>query len=138
MIIDEIKSIKSGKTDLRKFGLTVGIVLALIASYLLLKKKDTYQILYAIASAFIGLGLLLPIVLKPIQKVWMTLAILMGWVMTRVILTITFYVIFTPIGLIARLFGKDFINKKWDVKASDSYWVKRETMPEKARYENQF
>ena len=41
--------------------------------------------------------------------------------MTRIILSILFYVILTPIGLISRLFGKQFVELRWD-KSNDSYW----------------
>ena len=138
MIFDEIKSIKSGKKDLKKFGITVGVVLAAIASLLLIKKNDAFIIVYAAAGLCILLGLAAPNLLKPIQKVWMTLAILLGWLMTRVILTAAYYVIFTLIGVISRLFGKEYLDKKWNKDAEKSYWIKKTRAPGKERYENQF
>ena len=42
----------------------------------------------------------------------MTFAVILGWFMTRLILSILFYIIITPIGLIARIIGKDFLNTK--------------------------
>ena len=138
MIIEEIKAIKSGKRDLRKFGLTVGIVLAVIATYLLIRKKESFLYVYAAGGVFLLLGLALPVILKPVQKIWMTLALLMGWVMTRVILTFTFFVIFTPIGLISRLFGKDYLNVRWKKESKDSYWIEKGKPAGNASYENQF
>ena len=138
MIIDEIRNIKSGKKDLKKFGLTMGTVLGAIAIVLLIKRSDNTLIITIIAGLCLLLGLVAPILLKPLQKVWMTLAILMGWLMTRVILTITYYVIFTPIGMISRLFGKDFLEKKWKKDANGTYWIKKTSSFEKTKYENQF
>jgi hypothetical protein len=66
----------------------------------------------------------MPIVLKPLQKVWMTIAVVIGWVMARVVLTLLFFVVFTPMGLIARLFGKDFLILKRR-GAGQSYWHPR-------------
>ena len=98
-------------------------MLAAISTYALIRGNSVYTILYPVAGAILLAGLIIPVLLKPIQKVWMTLAILMGWLMTRVILTVTFYVIFTPIGLISRIFGKDFLNTKRKKEAEMSFWT---------------
>ena len=138
MVVQDIKNIKSGRGELRKFGLTVGIALGIFGGLFLWRGKGYYDILFYIAGAFILLALALPIVLKPIQKVWMTIAIILGWVMTRVILCILFYVIVTPIGLIARLFGKEFLDMKFD-ETAETYWVRKESpRRDKSDYERQF
>jgi hypothetical protein len=70
---------------------------------------------------------------------WMTLAILMSWVMTRVILSVLFYLGITPMSILARLFGKDFLAIKFDRKDVTSYWIPKEKQVfEKADYEKQF
>jgi hypothetical protein len=58
--------------------------------------------------------------------------------MTRVILTVLFYLVLTPIAVTARLFGKQFLDLSFrDPK--DSYWVLREKDSSKERnYEAQF
>lgn len=76
--------------------------------------------------------------LKLIQKIWMSLGVLIGWFVTRLILIILFYLIITPIGLLAKLFGKDFLNRKFD-KTAGSYWIiRKSTGFDKKSYENQF
>ena len=138
MVVQDIKNIKSGKRELRKFGFTVGIALGIFGGLFLWRGKEYYDILFYIAGAFILLGLVAPIILKPIQKIWMTLAIILGWVMTRVILCILFYVIVTPIGLISRLFGKRFLDLEFDENAR-TYWVpKQSSRIDKSDYEKQF
>jgi len=138
MLLEEIKNIKSEKKDLRNFGLTIGIVLGLLAGLLWWKGRDTYSIFAVIAVVFILFGLLLPAVLKPLQKVWMTLAVIMGWIMTRVILGVLFYLVFTAIGGIGRLLGKKFLDLKID-PAIKSYWIIREQKTfNKSDYEKQF
>jgi hypothetical protein len=124
MILEEIRNIKSEKSDLRKFGITIGIALGLLGGLLWWKGKDTYIIFEIIASIFILLGLALPVLLKPLQKAWMTLAVILGWFMTRVILSILFYLVFSAIGLGARLLGKGFLDLKMD-DSKNSYWIKR-------------
>lgn len=138
MIIEEIKNIKSERSDLRKFGLAMGIIFALGGFYLLWKKNDYFLYSFIVGIAFIVSGLFLPVLLKPLQKVWMALAVVMGFIMTKVIMLIAFYGMVTPIGLIGRLCGKKFLDLEMDKKAS-SYWIERKQVPvEKSRYERQF
>ena len=138
MIVEEIKTIKSSKSDLRKFGITMGIVLILFGGLFLWRDKDYYIYLFIIAAAFIIPGLAIPFVLKPIHKVWMTISIILGWIMTRVILSILFYLVVTPTRCLARLFGKQFLDLKIDKNVS-SYWISKEEQKlNKADYEKQF
>jgi hypothetical protein len=68
----------------------------------------------------------------------MTLAILIGWFMTRIILSILFYLVLTPTRLLARLFGKQFLDLKMD-NSKKSYWNYRESKElKKSEYERQF
>ncbi|MFH1619306.1 MAG: SxtJ family membrane protein, partial [bacterium] len=122
MIVEEIKSIKSEKKDLRQFGITVGIGMAVLGSLFWWRGKDFYSYFLGISAALLFLGLTAPKILNPFQKVWMSMAVLMGWVMTRIILTVFFYLVITPIGLLLRMFGKDILNRKID-KGAQSYWV---------------
>lgn len=138
MIVEEIRNIKSGRKELRKFGITFGIVLGLLGGWFLWRDKGHYSYFLILSIAFLFLGLIVPIVLKPVYKVWMTLAVLLGWFMTRVILIVLFYMVVTPIGLLARSFGKDFLRLKFD-RNTDSYWIPKEELDfERERYENQF
>ena len=138
MIIEEIKNIKSGKRELRQFGITIGLVLGLLGSWFLWRNKEGGSLLLIAATLFLSLGFILPRLLKPFQKLWMTLAVLLGWLMTRIILTILFYLVVTPIGLLAKVSGKDFLNRKFNSDAS-SYWIPRKAItPDKRNYEKQF
>lgn len=139
MIIEEIKNIKGGRKELRKFGITMGIVFALFAGFSWWRGKDFYIYILILSATFIFSGLTMPSLLRPINKIWMSLAILMSWLMTRVILSILFYLGITPIRLLARLFGKDFLGIKFDKNAADSYWIPKERRKlEKIDFEKQF
>jgi len=122
MIIEEIKSIKSDRKDLRNFGITIGIALGVLGGLLLWREKPSYFYCVIAGIVFLLSGFAFPAVLKPFQKVWMTISILMGWFMTRLILIVLFYAVLTPIGLIARLCGKKFIDRAFD-KNVKSYWI---------------
>jgi hypothetical protein len=139
VIIEEIKNIKSGRRELQRFGITMSIVLGLIGGLFLWREKGYYSYFLMLSTAFLLLGLTVPILLKPIHKVWMTLAVLLGWLMTRVILGVLFYLVVTPIGLLLRLLGKDVLDLKSNRNAVDSYWIPRNISKfETKNYENQF
>ncbi len=108
--------------ELRKFGLVMTVPLALIGGVLLWKGRMLAAwILLGLGLFFLLSGLLFPRLLGPIEKAWMWLAEIIGAVMTRVILTIVFYLVLTPIGLFMRLRGRDLLKMKLDPNA-DSYW----------------
>lgn len=139
MIVEEIKNIKSGKDDLRKFGITMGVVFLLFGGFSWWRGKDYYSYFFILSAAFIFLGLIIPFILKPIHKFWMTLAILMSWFMTRAILGVLFYLGIAPIGFMARLFGKDFLGLKFDKNTADSYWIPKERRKlERTDFEKQY
>ena len=76
--------------------------------------------------------------MKPIHFVWMKLALALGWISTRVVLGVFFYVILTPVGFVMRLFGKDLLNQHLD-RSAPTYWIKRETKPfDASSYERLF
>ena len=138
MSVKATNTINCERSELRKFGLTIGIVLSLWGVLFLWRGKDGYAYLFIIAVVFLFLGCALPPLLKPIYKIWMTLTTFLGWFMTRFILSVLFFFVITPIGFLARLCGKDFLDKKFKKKAN-SYWISRKTKKcDKISYERQF
>jgi len=139
MLREEIKNIETGNKKLREFGLLVGGVLGLFACLFWWREKPFYPYLFAVSLALIFCGALLPRVLKPIYVAWMTAALLIGWVMSRVLLSLVFYLIVTPIGFLARLMGKDFLDLKFK-DDKESYWIPRESLSKltQSDFEKQF
>jgi len=139
MIIEEIKNIKSETSDLKKFGLLIGAILFLGSLYLLWKQQHPYAVAgFILGVVFTALAFVRPVVLKPLQRVWMAMAVVMGFVMSRIIVATVFYGMVTPIGLAGRLAGKKFLDLKMD-KAAASYWIRRDqAKAEKSAYERQF
>jgi len=137
-IIEEIRNIKGDKSDWKKFGITMGIILTIIGFFLLWKKNNNYDYILYLAAAFFITGLILPSILRPIYKAWMALAVVTNFIMTKIIMAVIFYLILTPTGFIASLTGKKFLDMKID-KNAKSYWITREkTQKVKSDYERQF
>jgi hypothetical protein len=59
-----------------------------------------------------------------------------GQLITVLLLAVTYYLIFAPVGLLLRLFKKDILNRKL-VPNALTYWVERSTN-EKKNYTQQF
>ena len=137
-MLEEIKKIKCEKSDIRNFGITVGIILLIISGFLFWKEKESYQIFSGIGIILSLIAIAIPSILKPVYWMWMIFAIILGWFMTRVILSLLFYVVFTSIGLTLRFFGKQFLELRWD-KSKESYWnYKIKKKYKKSDYERQF
>jgi hypothetical protein len=138
MFKEEFKHIKESERDLQKFGLTVGGVLLAIGLLLFYFEKPSAIFFAVIGGLLILFGAVLPKILKPLNRIWMSLAIVLGFIMSRVILTILFYLVLTPIGILAKLVGKKFMILKYD-KSTKTYWEKRTIVHKKPiDYERQF
>ena len=83
-------------------------------------------------------SIIAPKSLKYVYIISMKIAEPISWVMQKVIFSIFFFLIVTPIGLLMKLFGKDLLHQKIDKKA-ESYWLKKEEkVYDKAHFERQF
>jgi hypothetical protein len=110
------------KRKLRTFGLVMAGACAAMTA-LLWWRGSTWLALPAVAGAlFLGAALLLPHVLAPIEKTWMALARGLALVSTAVLLTLTFFLIVTPLGIFLRLIGKDLLAIRRNPTRT-SYWV---------------
>ncbi len=137
-MLENIINIKSEQSDLRKFGITVGIIFLVISGFLFWKEKESFQIFLAIGITLFLTAVAFPSVLKPVYWIWMILATILGWFMTNVILSLLFYIIFTSIGLTFRFFGHQFIEFRWN-KSKDSYWnFRTKEHQQNEDYEKQF
>lgn len=138
LIAEEVRGIKDDPRSLRKFGLTMGICLAVLGGLFLWRDRAVGPYFLVAGAIFLLFALAAPRALRQVQKVWMTFAIMLGWLMTRVLLVLVFFIGVTPIALIAKISGKRFLELQFEPD-KQSYWEKREkpTMG-RERYERQF
>ena len=64
--------------------------------------------------------------LRPIYVGWMVLAFPIGWTVSQVILAVMFFGLFTPIGLVFRLIGRDPLHRARR-PGVESYWTPKPT-----------
>ena len=135
---EEVKNLDLSPKTLRKFGLTVGGAFLLLMLWVIFKSRLILlrYIVGALGIVLITFGILLPIGLKACYKFWMGGALALGWIVSRVLLTAIFFLVITPIGLIARLTGKNFLDVKPD-KDRETYWIKKDK-DKKINYEKMY
>lgn len=118
----------------RSFGLVMAAAFALLGGFRWYRRHNEADFdlmapanawFFAVAAVFLLLGLAVPSVLAPLNKLWTKLGLLMGKVMAPIIMGLLLYLVVTPVALIVRLFGGDPLRLKFDPKA-DSYWLKRD------------
>ena len=106
---------KGPKNPERSFGLSVGGVLLLIAGFALWRGRITAaESLGAVGAVLVVLGAVAPSLLYYPSKVWWRFAIALGWVNARIILSVAFAIVLTPISLVWRLIGRDPLQRKRD------------------------
>ncbi|MFA5255989.1 MAG: SxtJ family membrane protein [Candidatus Omnitrophota bacterium] len=120
----KMERLDPGKNTLKKFGVTMGVAFLVISGLFLFRQKYTVAIYgLAVSCAFFMTGSLLPALLKPVYIIWMRFAFILGWINTRIILIIIFYLVFTPVGLLMRLLRIDPLQRR-DKRAT--YWEEKE------------
>ncbi|HCV43896.1 MAG TPA: hypothetical protein DGH68_10470 [Bacteroidetes bacterium] len=88
-------------------------------------ESSAWKWFIGVGAGLFGLSHIAYPVMKPIHFAWMRFSQVLAWISTRVILSIFFYLVITPMGLLMRLLGKDLLDKKID-RSAKSYWKKRD------------
>ena len=115
--------------QLRSFGLTVGGIFALIGFWpLFFTGVGPRSWAVGLAACLLIPALALPKILFWPYKGWMMLGHVLGWINTRIILGVVFYLIVTPIGAVRRWLGKDPMGQRLRPDL-DTYRITRKSRP---------
>jgi hypothetical protein len=118
------------RQELRKFGLIFAGMFILIFGLLLpwIWDKSSPMWPWIVAAVFVAAALLVPMALGPVYRLWMKIGHVLGWINTRIILGVMFFIIFAPVGLLLRLLGKDMLKRRLDTSAT-TYRIASEHLP---------
>ena len=75
--------------------------------------------------------------LLPINKLWMYFGFLLGKIVSPILLGLIFFLMFTPLGLLMKVFGRDEL--RLNLKGRHSYWkVCKNNQVSPNTFKNQF
>ncbi len=129
----DLPGVNAPKRELRNFGLVTGSLFpALFGLLLPWLKAHPFPVWPWIACAIlIGAGVAAPAVLRPVYVIWSALGRALGWLNSRIVLTVVFYAVVAPMGLVMRAFGADPMARRFDPEA-ESYRVASRRAPIKS------
>ena len=111
------------KTNNRSFGILFCIVFLLIALWPLISSNSIRYWALILSITFLILGAINSKLLSPLKVYWIKLGEILGKIIAPLVMSLVFFIILTPIGLILRIFGKDLLKLKKNKK--NSYWLSR-------------
>ena len=107
---------KLDQKGLRNFGLLTGTIAAVLFGILLpWIWQHAFPLWPWIVAAVLWFwALIAPKTLNPVYQIWMRVGLVLGWINTRIILGLIFYVLVTPMSLVMRLFGRDSMTRRFE------------------------
>ena len=120
-----------------KFGFFFTFIFLIMAVYFFF--KDIYLAFYTLSFAslvFLLITIFNANILGPLNKLWMNFGLILGRIISPIIMGFIFFLIFTPTGILMRLFGRDELLLKF--KNKPSYWIKRNEDIQSNSFRKQF
>ena len=111
----------------RSFGIVFSIFFVLVNTYFYYKDGSFSLIIFLISFVFLILGLINSKILTPLNFLWFKFGILLSKIISPIIMSFIFFIVVTPLAILAKIFKKDFLNldKKKNLK-KNSYWIDKE------------
>ena len=123
------KDIKIGSN--KSFGIVFFSFFLILAWYFFYKTNHINYGLIITSLIFLILGLLNSKILSPLNYIWFKLGLTLSLIISPIVMSAIFFFVVTPIAIIAKIFGKDFLSlKKQENEKKKSYWIK------KGKYDN--
>jgi len=108
------------KEQAKDTGMALVLILLLVR---VIARRDGY--LVAAVAAQVA-NMVAPQLFRPVAVIWFAFSQLLGEVMSRVVLSVIFFVVITPIGLVRRMMGADTMKLKAFKGGHDSVMVTRD------------
>lgn len=123
---------------LRQFAALWLLVFGAMAGWRYLHgQAGTFTAVLAVLALTVGVaGLIKPGFVRPIYTGWMIAAFPIGWTISKIVMALMFYAVFTPLGLVFRLTGRDPLKLRRTKPAS--YWVGKTSASSGEEYFRQY
>jgi hypothetical protein len=122
----------------RSFGWTFSVIFLVVGVYGLWRSGPAMSWLLALAAVTAAVTLSREDWLTPLNRAWMRLGELLGRVVSPVVLGLIFFGVFTPVGALMRLCGRDAMARRFAPELK-TYWIERDPPgPADDSYRNMF
>lgn len=121
--------LRPGSKKLRQFAAIWLVVFGLLAYF-----RHSHAFAFVAAIGLIGLAL--PVVMRPVYVAATVVTFPIGWVVSRVLLAVIYFVVITPVALLFKLIGRDELRLKGG--GGETYWRRKEMPGDSARYLRQY
>jgi len=108
----------------RSFGLVSSAAFLLYGFWPLFSGKPPRIWALALSAAAAVMALAVPGALGPANRLWMKLGLLLSRIANPIITALLFYLVFTPVAVLMRLFKRDPLRLGREPGAA-SYWIER-------------
>ena len=121
----------------RKFGFFFTAIFLGLSAYFYFAISNTWFYLFGfLAIALLIVTLIKADVIYPLNKLWMCFGLLLGMIVSPIVMGIIFFLLFAPIAISMRLFGRDELRLRF--KKQSSHWIRRETEVHSESFKYQF
>ena len=102
------------RSGLRQFGITTGVIVAGLFGVFFPWLLNLGFVLWpwVLCGILALMGLVAPMSLRPVYKVWMRFGLMMSRFTTPLIMGLVFFLVITPVALIFKILGKDPMRRK--------------------------
>ena len=83
-----------------------------------------------------GVGLIAPRAIRWVFTGWMIVAFPIGWLISRIVLAVLYFVVFTPVALFFRVIGRDALHRR--TRTRQTYWTAKPAPSDVKSYFRQY
>lgn len=123
-MLDSASHSNPARSSERSFGVVFGVVFLLIGLWPLLNSGSPRWLFILLACLMFLIGFIKPAWLSKPNFYWYKIGLFLGAIVAPIVMALVFLITIVPIGLLAKLFGKDMLDQRLDTSA-ETYWKDR-------------
>ena len=121
---EDFRQLEISNRKLKQFAYLTGIILLILSVWYYFKhgNRSWTYVTVSISLILFAIALLKVKILTGVYKIWMGIAIVLGFFISRILISLIFFIGLTPISLLGRLLKKKWMDIDFNHK-QDTYWI---------------
>ena len=121
---EDFRQLEISNRKLKQFAYLTGIILLILSVWYYFKhgNRSWTYVTVSISLILFAIALLKVKILTGVYKIWMGIAIVLGFFISRILISLIFFIGLTPISLLGRLLKKKWMDIDFNQK-QDTYWI---------------